>query len=292
MDYKTSAQKIKLNNFENLFGMSNEESRISEIKEIQLSELHEFNDHPFKVRNNTKLQELADSIKDHGVIVPGIARRRSQGGYEIIAGHSRKKACEIAGLHSMPMFIRNLSDDEAIVIMVDSNIQREDILPSEKAKAYKMKYEALKHQGKKGNSLNVMSEESGDNKKMIQRFIWLANLSDDLLEFIDNKKLGFTQGVNISFLSPNEQAWIFSVISKTKPSVSIKQSESIKKLSQERGLTEAKVWEILSVDLEKKKNRKITIKTDIIDKYFDDNCTEADIENIIMMLLDQWKSEQ
>lgn len=160
MNKMGSAAKVKLNSFDDLFGTEQPQAGTEQVQEIVLSELHEFKGHPFKVLDDEKMQETVESVREHGVLMPGIARPRAEGGYEIIAGHRRRHACEAVGLETMPMFIRNYTDDEATIIMVDSNIQREDILPSEKAKAYRMKYDAMKHQGKKGvgNSLDELGE--------------------------------------------------------------------------------------------------------------------------------------
>ena len=291
MSKERSASKIKLNGFNDLFGMTDSDNLKTNVRDVMLDELYPFEGHPFKVKDDVRMEELVASIKEHGVLVPGIARIRSKGGYEIIAGHSRKKACELAGLTTMPMYIRNLTDDLATIVMVDSNIQREDVLPSEKAKAYKMKYDAIKHQGKKGNSLDAMGEESGESGKMIQRYIWLARLSDEFLDMVDNKKIGFVQGVDISFLKNKEQEWVLSVLEKTDVKMSTKQSGALKKLSQSGELTEAKVWEILSVSSEGSCSRKVTLKSDVINKYFADFCTEKEIEEIIISLLDQWKAK-
>ena len=292
MAKKSSASKIKLNSFNDLFGLTDSENKVTEVRDVMIEELFEFKNHPFRVREDSRMDELVESVKERGVLVPGIARVRPQGGYEIIAGHSRKRACELAGLTTMPMFIRNLTDDEATVVMVDSNIQREDILPSEKARAYKMKYDVIKHQGKKGDSLKFMSDESGESGKTIQRYIWLANLLDKLLDMVDRKTLGFVQGVDISFLKKKEQEWVLSVINKADIKVSTKQAGSLKKSSQSGELTEAKVWEILSINREEGSGgRKVTIKADVLNKYFADSCTEKDIEEIIISLLDLWKAK-
>lgn len=290
MSKVSSASKIKVSSFDDLFGMSDVANSDDSIKNIPLEELHEFKNHPFKVRENETMDELISSIKEHGVLVPGIARIRPQGGYEIIAGHSRKHACEILGLKEMPMFIRNVSDDEATIIMVDSNIQRDDILPSEKARAYKMKYDAIKHQGKKGNSLNILGEESGESGKVIQRYIWLASLNEDLLDMVDTKQLGFTQGVDISFLKTEEQEWLLNVLTKSDAKVSTKQSSEIKKMSQSGELTEALIWELLSTAAVKR-TRKVTLKSERLNEFFADNYTEEDIERIIVSLLAKWKKE-
>ena len=291
MSKQSSASKIKLNGFNDLFGMTDSDNLKTDVRDVMLDELYPFEGHPFKVKDDVRMEELVASIKEHGVIVPGIDRIRSKGGYEIIAGHSRKKACELAGLTTMPMYIRNLTDDLATIVMVDSNIQREDVLPSEKARAYKMKYDAVKHQGKKGNSLAAMGEESGESGKMIQRYIWLSRLSDELLDLVDSKKLGIVQGVDVSFLKNKEQEWVLSVIEKTDNKMSSKQSASLKKLSQSGELSEAKIWEILSVNSVGVSSRKVTLKSDVINKYFADFCTEKEIEEIIISLLDQWKAK-
>lgn len=290
MSKVSSASKIKVSSFDDLFGMNDVANNDDSIKNIPLEELHEFKNHPFKVRENETMDELILSIKEHGVLVPGIARIRPQGGYEIIAGHSRKHACEILGLKEMPMFIRNVSDDEATIIMVDSNIQRDDILPSEKARAYKMKYDAIKHQGMKGNSLNILGEESGESGKVIQRYIWLASLNENLLDMVDTKQLGFTQGVDISFLKTEEQEWVLNVLSKSGAKVSTKQSVEIKKMSQSGELTEALLWELLSTAAVKR-TRKVTLKSERLNEFFADNYTEEDIERIIVSLLAKWKKE-
>lgn len=176
MNKRGSADKIKLSSFDDLFGTQEAGTGTEQVQEIPLCELHEFRGHPFKVLDDEKMQETVESIKNYGVLMPGIARPRAEGGYEIIAGHRRRHGCELAGLSTMPMFVRDYTDDEATIIMVDTNIQREDILPSEKARAYSMKYEAMKHQGKKGagNSLDEVGEAAGESGKTVQRYIWLS----------------------------------------------------------------------------------------------------------------------
>ena len=171
-----SAAKVKLNSFDDLFGTEQPQTGTEQVQEIALSELHEFKGHPFKVLDDEKMQETVESVREHGVLMPGIARPMKDGGYEIIAGHRRRHACELVGLTTMPMFIRDYTDDEATIIMVDSNIQREDILPSEKAKAYRMKYDAMKHQGSKegGLTLGELGEAAGESAKTVQRYIWIS----------------------------------------------------------------------------------------------------------------------
>ena len=287
-----SASKIKMESFDDLFGGSGvQEIGAEQIINVPLADLHEFKDHPFKVLDDEKMEETTESIRLYGVLVPGIARPRAGGGYELIAGHRRKHGSERAGKTEMPIIVRNYSDDEATIIMVDSNIQREDILPSEKAKAYKMKYEAMKHQGKKSgkNTLDEVGEAAGENAKKVQRYIWLSRLSDKLLEMVDAKKLGFSQGVDISFLSEEAQQWVEVIIEEQGCNVSTVQSGKLKEYGKSGELTFAMVRLILTE--EKPKERKVTLKADKISKYFSDSYSNEEIENIIISLLDKWREE-
>ena len=287
-----SAAKIRMESFDDLFGGSAaQENGIEQIINAPLAELHTFKDHPFRVEDDEKMEETTESIRQHGVLVPGIARPRAGGGYEIIAGHRRKRGSELAGKTEMPVIVRNYTDDEATIIMVDSNIQREDILPSEKARAYKMKYEAMKHQGKKSgrNTLDEVGEAAGENAKKVQRYIWLSRLSDELLEMVDTKKLGFSQGVDISFLTEEAQQWVQVIIEEQGCNVSMIQSGKLKEYGKSGELTLAMVKLVLSE--EKPKERKITIKSDKIGKYFSDSYSNEEIESIIITLLDKWKEE-
>ena len=287
-----SASKIKMESFDDLFGGSGaQETGAEQIINAPLADLHEFKDHPFKVLDDEKMEETTESIRLYGVLVPGIARPRTGGGYELIAGHRRKHGSERAGKTEMPIIVRNYSDDEATIIMVDSNIQREDILPSEKAKAYKMKYEAMKHQGKKSgkNTLDEVGEAAGENAKKVQRYIWLSRLSDELLEMVDTKKLGFSQGVDISFLSEEAQQWAEVIIEEQGCNVSTVQSGKLKEYGKSGELTLAMVRLILTE--EKPKERKVTLKADKISKYFSDSYSNEEIENVIISLLDKWREE-
>ena len=287
-----SASKVKIEKFEDLFGGSaGQESSVEQIINAPLADLHTFKDHPFRVVDDEKMEETTESIRQYGVLVPGIARPRAGGGYEIIAGHRRKRGSELAGKTEMPVIVRNYTDDEATIIMVDSNIQREDILPSEKARAYKMKYEAMKHQGKKSgrNTLDEVGEAAGENAKKVQRYIWLSRLTDELLAMVDGKKLGFSQGVDISFLAEEAQQWVQAVIEEKGCNVSMAQSAKIKEYGKTGELTLAMVRLILAE--EKPKERKITIKSDKIGRYFSESYSNEEIENIILSLLDKWKEE-
>ena len=295
MSKTSSASKIKMKSFDDLFGTNENLEQANanggEIREIPLASLHTFRNHPFQIHED-KLEEMVESVRQYGVLVPGIARMRPQGGYEIIAGHTRKAACELAGLDTMPMFIRNLNDDEATIVMVDSNIQREDIFPSEKARAYSMRYYAMKHQGikgDKGSSLDIMSEETGENAKKIQRYIRLARLNDGLLDLLDANKLGLVQGVDISFLNEQEQQWVLDAMFDMNIFPNTQQSARLKAFSRENTLDQNGVRDILMPDLAANKSRKVTFKADKLDEYFDEKYTEEMITDIIVDLLNEWK---
>ena len=285
-----SASKVRLNSFDDLFG-SAESTSGEQIIHAKLEELHTFKGHPFRVLDDEKMEETTESIGKYGVLVPGIVRPRAGGGYEIIAGHRRKRGFERAGLDTMPVIVRNYTDDEATIIMVDSNIQREDILPSEKAKAYAMKYEAMKHQGSRGGStLDEVGEAAGESGKTVQRYVWLARLSDELLGMVDAKKIGIAQGVDISFLSEEQQQYVTVILQETGASVSNAQAAKLKEYGKSGELTLAMVRMIL--EEEKPKERKVTIKGDKISRYFSEDYSSDDIEGIIIQLLEEWQSRQ
>lgn len=284
-----SASKITLSSFDDLFGQDDGKEDTEQIILVPLTELYPFRGHPFQVRDDEKMEETTESIKEYGVLVPGIARPRAGGGYEIIAGHRRKRGSELAGKTEMPVIVRNYTDDEATIIMVDSNIQREDILPSEKARAYKMKYEALKHQGKKGggNTLDEVGEAAGESGKTVQRYIWLSRLSDALLEMVDNKRIGIAQGIDLSFLDRQAQDWVEAVLVETGVTISAIQSANLKEYGRKGELTFPMVQLILSE--ERPKERKVTIRQDKISRYFPEEYTSEEIENVIFELLEEWK---
>lgn len=275
-----------------MFGEDTEaEVVVSEqIKDVALSELHPFKNHPFKVLDDEKMAEMVESVKQYGILVPAIVRVREEGGYELISGHRRHHAATLAGLETMPVMIKNCDDDESTVIMVDANIQREDISISEKAKAYRMKYDAMKHQGASGgSSLAEMSESAGESSKTIQRLIYLSNLSDEMLELIDCKKLGIAQGVDLSFLSKEEQEIVLGVMEKTGIYVNMEQSAHIKNAVKEGLFNEQWLLEILSY--KKPPVRKVVFNQNKLDSYFEPNMTNEDIEGIIVKLLDEWKAK-
>ncbi len=280
---KSIAGKLKIDSFADYI-----DGEDIVINEIPLEELHEFKGHPFRVLDDEKMAETVESIKAYGVLMPGIVRKRSEGGYEIISGHRRKHACELAGLKTMPVIIREYTDDEAVVAMVDSNIQREEILPSEKAHAYSMKYEAWKHQGREGgHTLDEIGEAAGESGKTVQRYIWLSNLSDNLLGLVDDKTITIRVGIEISFLTQKEQAWVEELIEEDDVRISDEQAKKIKDYSKEKELTKALLSEILLA--EKAKPRRFVMKNDIISKYFSAETSIEEVEKTVFMLLEEWK---
>ena len=292
MNKTGSATKVKLNSFDDLFGIEQTQSGIEQVQEIALTELRGFKEHPFKVLDDEKMQEMIESIREYGILMPGIARPMTGGGYEIIAGHRRKYACEMVGLSTMPMFIRDYTDDEATIIMVDSNIQREDILPSEKSKAYRMKYNAMKHQGSKagGLTLGELGEAVGESAKTVQRYIWISRLADELLDMVDTKKIGIIQAVDLSFLSEDAQQWVLAVIQETNVIITTQQSAMLKESDKKGELTLPMVRMLL--EKEKTVERKVIIKAERINSYFPVTYSRKEIENIIYQLLDNWKNNQ
>ena len=286
-----SAQKVRLASFDDLFGSGGEQSG-EVITSVPLSQLHPFKNHPFRVLDDGKMQETVESVKKYGILVPGIVRPYAGGGYEVVAGHRRRRACELAGLKEMPVIIRELDDDESTVIMVDSNIQREDLLPSEKARAYRMKYEALKHQGSRagGKTIEEMGETAGESGKTVQRYIWLSRLSKELLEMVDRKELGFVQGIDLSFLTEEAQGWVRDFIGRTGAGISTGQSARLKEYGRIGELMPAVVEQILA---EKKAPvRRVAIKRDMLDKYFGEAYSDEEIKGIILELLENWKEGQ
>lgn len=300
---KSNASKIQITSFDDLFNPTTpdetEEGK-GQIREIPLAELHEFRNHPFKILDDDKMAEMVDSIRQYGVLVPGIVRERAEGGYEIVAGHRRKHASELAGKETMPVIVQELDDDEATIIMVDSNIQREELLPSEKAWAYKLKLEALKHQGtrtdltsaqvgQKSWAVNQVAEESGDSRVQVQRYIRLTELLPELMDMVDAKKLALNPAYELSFLTKEEQTILLEVIRGENISISLLQAGQLKKLSQENNLTEETVLDLLC---EKKAAPiKITLQEKKIRKYFPPAYTQQQVEDVIFELLEQWSAQ-
>ena len=279
--------KIRINAFSDLVGATNVSE---EITEVPLTDLHEFKGHPFRVMDDDRMRETVQSVMERGVLTPGIVRPRLEGGYEIISGPRRKRACELAGMESMPVIIKNYSDAEATAIMVDSNIQREDILPSEKARAYRMKFEALKHPGTKagGSTMENLGETAGETGKTVQRYIRLSYLTEELLDLVDKRCMTIMSGVHLSYLTDKEQNWVADLLRKDeKIAVGPRQASLMKTCSRNGELTKARIEEILMI--RKPKPRRIIIDESRIRDYFPENVSQESIEAVIFRLLDVWK---
>ncbi len=305
---KSSAKNINLTSLDDLFSTeeSREEANREKVVEIPLTELYSFKNHPFKVLDDERMQDTVESIRDRGVLVPAIARPREEGGYELISGHRRKHGCELAGLDTMPVIVRNLDDDAATIIMVDSNIQRENILPSERAFAYKLKLEAMKRQAGRPSKSNysqvgnnfegrtssgIMAEQIGESKNQIFRFVRLTELIPTLLDMVDEKKIAFNPAVELSYLKPDEQAMLLDAINSEQATPSLSQAQRLKKFSQEGRLNEDSMLAIMS---EEKKNslEKVTLSGDQLRKYFPKSYTSEQMEQTIFKLLDTWQKQR
>ncbi len=274
------------------------------ILDIQLKDLRPFPNHPFQVRDDDAMKETVESVKQYGILVPIIVREKDEG-YEIISGHRRKRACELAGIETIPAIIRDLDDDTAVIHMVDSNVQRENILPSEKAKAYKMKLEAIKHQGErkdltsdqlgqksdKKTSREMIAENSPDSSTQIQRFIRLTELEPELLQMVDEKKIAMTPAVEISYLKPDEQRMLLETIESEQSTPSLSQAQRMKKMSQSGELN---IDSMLSVIAEQKKPEKLTLTLDgdKLRRFFPRSYTPQKMEEIIYRLLDSWHKKK
>lgn len=283
-----SAEKVKLNSFDDLFGIDEAGETVTSVP---LSELHTFKGHPFRVLDDEKMQETVESVKKYGVLMPGIVRPYPAGGYEVIAGHRRWRACELAGLTEMPVIIREMDDDTAVVLMVDTNIQREDILPSEKAKAYRMKYEAMKHQGSKGEkyTADAIGEAAGDSGRTVQRYIRLSELAEELLGYVDENKIPMVVGEKLSYLKTEEQAWVVDAIGNSGIFPSKAQAEQLKAGSEAGELTEGKVYAVL---VRKEESVNVTISAKKIRNYFPVEYSKEQIEDVIYTLLEEWKQKE
>ena len=282
-------QKYKLNSYNDLFGVSD---RDDQPVKISLNELHDFKNHPYRVVDDEDMQELASTIRENGVLVPLIARPMKNGGYEVIAGHRRKYAAGLAGLEKVPVSIRELSDAEAIDIMVSTNIQRTNILPSEKAFAYRMQWEATSHRGKKGeNTPKAISEQAGDSIRNVQRYIRLSYLKKELLNLIDIGRMTMQAGHEISFLDEQSQEWVLDIHEATGKVPNGKMAELIRKEYEDKKLTPEKM-RIIMMGEPRKANRKVTLKNKRINEYFPSEYSAGQIEEIIYSLLERWRTEQ
>ncbi len=301
---KSSAKNVKLASVDDLF--STEESRADDsrekIVEISLSELYPFENHPFKIRDDEAMLEMAASIQQYGVLVPAIVRPRLEGGYEIVAGHRRQRASILAGKETIPCIIRDLDDDEATIIMVDSNLQREEILPSERAFAYKMKVDAIKHQGKRTDltssqvgmklqALDIAGKDAGESRNQVHRYIRLTELIPEILDMVDNKIIAFSPAYELSFLKKDEQEILLEIFDYEQATPSLSQAQRMKKFSQEGKLTEDVMQAIMSE--EKKGNlEKVTLTSDTLRKYFPKSYTPQRMQETIIKLLERWQREQ
>ncbi len=302
---KSSAKNISLTSLDDLFSTEEERSKdvVGSIVNIPLSQLHDFPNHPFKVRDDEKMQETVESVKAYGVLVPAIVRQRPDSEYEIVAGHRRKRASELAGLNELPAIVRDLDDDAATIIMVDSNLRRENILPSERAQAYKMKLEAIKRQGARTDltsrqlgeksekpnwSVSQVAKDAGDSERQVQRYIRLTELQPELQEMVDSGKMAMTPAVELSYLKPEEQSLLLETIESEQATPSLSQAQRIKKLSQSGDLNEDTILGIMAEQKKPELSSNITLSGDKLKKYFPKSYTPAQIENTIFKLLDSW----
>lgn len=298
---KSSARNIELKSVDDLF--ATEESRADaqreKVQNIPLRELHPFRNHPFKVKDDAAMQDTVDSVREHGVLVPAIARPDPDGGYELIAGHRRHHASELAGKETMPVIVRDLDDDAATIIMVDSNLQREELLPSERAFAYKMKLEAMKRQagrpsrenvsqvGTQKRSDQIMAEQVGESRNQIQRFIRLTELIPTLLDMVDERKIALNPAVELSYLKKEEQTLLLEAMDSEQATPSLSQAQRLKKFSQQKMLSLDVMRAVMS---EEKKNDldRVTLKNETLRKYFPKSYTPKQMEDTIIKLLEGW----
>ena len=301
---KPSGRNLNLTSYDEIF--QTEETRIEAFQEkvidIPLTELHPFKNHPFKVTDDESMLETADSITKHGVLVPVIARPREEGGYELISGHRRKRASELAGKETLPCIVRNLDDDAATIIMVDSNIQRENILPSERAFAYKLKLDAIRRQaGRPSNnsrqvvgnleSADIVGKDAGESGRQVQRYIRLTELVPELLDMVDVKKIAFNPAVELSYLMPHEQVQLMEAMDMEQATPSLSQAQRLKKYSQDGKLTFDVMTAIMSED-KKGELDKVTLTGEKLKKYFPKSYTPQQMEETIIKLLEGWSRKR
>lgn len=307
---KKERSNIQLSSYDDIFGgdasAGNAEAVNGDtVVDIPLDELHPFRNHPFKVRDDADMEKTVESIQEFGVLQPAIVRPDRDGGYEILSGHRRHHACQIAGIQTLPCIVRDLDDDAATILMVDSNLQREEILPSERAWAFKMKLDAMKHQGErldrtsgqidqklKGSvSRDLLAEQTGESSKNVQRYIRLTNLDPELLQLVDDKLMGFNPAYEISFLNPEQQKDLLSAIDYAQAIPSLSQAQRIKKLALNGEITQEGMNIILSEEKKQDLDR-VTLKHDTLKKYFPKSYTPKQMEDTIIKLLDQWQKKR
>ncbi|HIZ57286.1 MAG TPA: ParB/RepB/Spo0J family partition protein [Candidatus Faecalibacterium gallistercoris] len=273
-----------------------------QIQQIPIAELHPFKNHPFKVLDDEAMQRTVESVAQFGVLAPLIARPREEGGYEIISGHRRQHAAQLAGLKTLPVIVRNMSDDEAVIHMVDSNLQREHILPSERAFAYKMKLEAIKNQGARSDltssqvgmklqALDIVGQDAGDSRNQVHRYIRLTNLIPELLDLVDQKKISFNPAVELSYLTVTEQRDFLEAMQDTQNAPSLSQAQRIKKLSQEGQCSYDAIFDIMGEEKKAEMDR-VTIKNEVLRKYFPKSYTPKQMQDTIIKLLEQWQKKR
>lgn len=296
-------RKLSLTSYDDLFQSSDsrETGQREQIVELSLKQLHPFKNHPFRVRDDEAMARTVESVKEYGVLTPGIARPLPNGGYEIVAGHRRKHACELAGLATMPFIVREMDDDTATILMCDSNLQRENILPSERAFAYKMKLEALRRQAGRpaknsrqvvGNyeSADLVGKDTGESGRQVQRYIRLTELTPEFLALVDDKKIAFNPAVEMSYLKAEEQSKLLNVMTAQEATPSLSQAQRLKRYSQEGKLSEDVMDAIMSE--EKKEVDRITLTSDKLKQYFPKSFTPRQMEETIFKLLEQWQQKR
>ena len=302
---KSSAKKIELASVDDLFSTEEgrQDAKLEKIQEIPLSELHPFKNHPFKVKDDEAMMETADSIKQYGVLVPAIARLDPEGGYELVAGHRRHRASELAEKETMPVIVRDLDDDAATIIMVDSNLQRESLLPSERAFAYKMKLEAVKHQGartdltsrqlgeKSQTSIQKVADQAGESQRQVQRYIRLTELIPELMDMVDEKKIALNPAYELSFLKKEEQVDLLDAMDSEQATPSLSQAQRLKKYSQEGHLT-LDMMRVIMGEEKKSDLDRVTFTSDTLRKYFPKSYTPARMQETIIKLLEAWQKKR
>ena len=302
---KSSAKKIELASVDDLFSTEEgrQDAKLEKIQEIPLTELHPFKNHPFKVKDDEAMMETADSIKQYGVLVPAIARPDPEGGYELVAGHRRHRASELAEKETMPVIVRDLDDDAATIIMVDSNLQRESLLPSERAFAYKMKLEAVKHQGartdltsrqlgeKSQTSIQKVADQAGESQRQVQRYIRLTELIPELMDMVDEKKIALNPAYELSFLKKEEQVDLLDAMDSEQATPSLSQAQRLKKYSQEGHLT-LDIMRVILGEEKKSDLDRVTFTSDTLRKYFPKSYTPARMQETIIKLLEAWQKKR
>ena len=302
---KSSAKKIELASVDDLFSTEEgrQDAKLEKIQEIPLSELHPFRNHPFKVKDDEAMMETADSIKQYGVLVPAIARPDPEGGYELVAGHRRRRASELAEKETMPVIIRDLDDDAATIIMVDSNLQRESLLPSERAFAYKMKLEAVKHQGartdltsrqvgeKSQTSIQKVADQAGESQRQVQRYIRLTELIPELMDMVDEKRIALNPAYELSFLKKEEQVDLLDAMDSEQATPSLSQAQRLKKYSQEGHLT-LDMMRVIMGEEKKSDLDRVTFTSDTLRKYFPKSYTPQRMQETIIKLLEAWQKKR